>query len=286
MDRRQQEIARRRAMNRRRKRRIMKRRRNIFKGIVALGIGIIITSTFLNRDNKDIEDNIEPREVNEIEKLEEFVVTIDAGHGDWDAGTVSPKDTLEKDVNLAVSLKIGEILDDVEGVSVIYTRDNDDLTGWPDDVIPNLDKRVEISNKYDSDVFISIHCNSGTDTSYSGVETWYNPEFIEATEIAHLIQANLVSIGYTNDRGAKESVGSHSLAVLRNNPSAAVLLELGFLTNSNDEAYLISDFGQTKIAEAIAQAVVEYKIESETIEEEVIEGETSDGTIPEGEVIE
>ena len=284
MDRRQQEIARRRAMNRR-KRKIMKRRRNIFKGVVALGIGIIITTAFFSRGNNDKEKGKEsadqPKVVEEVEKLEDFVVTIDAGHGDWDGGTVGPKNILEKDINLAVSLGIGEILEDVEGISVIYTRESDDLTGWSDDIVQNLNKRVAISNEYNSDVFISIHCNSGTDTSYSGVETWYNPEVEEAAKIGPIIQENLVSIGYTNDRGAKESIGNHSLAVLRNNPAAAVLLELGFLTNSSDETYLTSDFGQAKIAEAIAQAVVEYKIESETIEDEVIEGDTSEGTTSE-----
>ena len=289
MDKRQREIARRRARARR-KREIMRRRRNIFKGIVALGIGVIITTAFFNRDNNEKETNtkskVGSKVENEVEKIEDFVVTIDAGHGDWDGGTVGPKGILEKDINLAVSLEIGKILDEVEGISVIYTRENDDLTGWSDDVMQNLNKRVAISNEYDSDVFISIHCNSGTDTSYSGVETWYNPEVVEAAEIAPIIQENLASIGYTNDRGAKESIGNHSLAILRNNPAAAVLLELGFLTNSNDEAYLTSDFGQAKIGEAIAQAVVEYKIESETIEDEVTEGETPESTTSEEKVTE
>lgn len=81
-----------------------------------------------------------------------FVVVIDAGHGGNDAGA-SENDVKEKDVNLAVALKLGELIKKkLKDTKVIYTRDND--------VFISLQKRAEIANKANADLFISIHCNS------------------------------------------------------------------------------------------------------------------------------
>ncbi len=251
-----------------RKRKIRRQRRIIFRSIIMLSIVFIIGALAYTINSKY---NLEEKNISEEEQLEGFIVTIDAGHGDWDSGAVGANGVLEKDVNLGVTLKLGKILEEIEGISVVYTRKNDTLTDWPFDERENLMKRVEISNKYNSDVFLSIHCNSGLDHGYCGVETWYDPNDTGSSELAKLIQEKLVAIGYATDRGLKESEGEQALRVISYNNAAAVLLELGFITNSADEAYLASEGGQATIAQAIAEAVVEYKELTEVVEEDLTE---------------
>jgi len=93
-------------------------------------------------------------------------IVIDAGHGGKDSGTVG-KNCLEKDVVLSIALKLGDIIkENLKDVEVIYTRD--------DDTFVPLDKRAEIANKNDADLFISIHANSepkGHHSAY-GTETY------------------------------------------------------------------------------------------------------------------
>ncbi len=93
-------------------------------------------------------------------------IVIDAGHGGKDSGTVG-KNCFEKDVVLSIALKLGEIIkENLKDVEVIYTRD--------DDTFVPLNKRAEIANKNDADLFISIHANSEPKGHHSafGTETY------------------------------------------------------------------------------------------------------------------
>lgn len=111
-----------------------------------------------------------------------------------------------------------------------------------------------------ADIFISIHCNLSNESYfYKGVETWYNPNSPESEVLASLIQDELVSLKYTLDRGIKHYASYEPLAALENNKVPAVLIELGFLSNWSDEHYLYSDFGQSQCAEAILNAIINYK---------------------------
>jgi N-acetylmuramoyl-L-alanine amidase len=91
-------------------------------------------------------------------------VVIDAGHGGYDPGTHGRK-YKEKDIALSIALKVGKYIDEyVPGVKVIYTRDDDNYIA--------LDKRAEIANKNQADLFVSIHVNSIPNNTTSGTETW------------------------------------------------------------------------------------------------------------------
>ncbi|HEY4653762.1 MAG TPA: N-acetylmuramoyl-L-alanine amidase [Cyclobacteriaceae bacterium] len=91
-------------------------------------------------------------------------VVIDAGHGGHDPGTHGRK-YKEKDIALNIALKVGTYIEQyVPGVEVIYTRKDDSY-------IP-LDKRAEIANKNDANLFISIHVNSIPNNTTYGTETW------------------------------------------------------------------------------------------------------------------
>lgn len=190
-----------------------------------------------------------------------FTVCIDAGHGDWDVGAIGLTGSYEKDINLAVTLKLGSLLDD-KNINVIYTRTSDTLY-WSDDAVENLYERLEISEEGNADLFISIHCNLSDESYYyNGVETWYNSQDAKSELLAALIQDELSNLEYTEDRGLKTYSSDEPLAVLENNQVPAALVELGFLSNWCDENFLISENGQTLCAEAIFNAIIAFKEKS------------------------
>ncbi len=248
-------------------------------------------------------------------------IVIDAGHGGKDGAThgVFSK---EKDVTLAVALKLGRAIEQqIEGVKVIYTR--------ADDSFIELYERVGIANRNKADLFISLHCNSMPRTSRRivsryirnkrgrkvpvyktvssqhtetrGVETFVSgygrldeqdvavrenasilleenyeenyegfnpndPESIillslmksayrdQSIKFATLVQNEYISNGRV-DRGVKEQ----SLAVLARAGMPAVLTEMGFISNPEEERYMNSEEGQTEIVNNIVNAIKNYK---------------------------
>ena len=188
-----------------------------------------------------------------------FKVCIDAGHGDWDAGTIGISGIKEKDVDLSIALKLGSLLKD-EGIKVMYTRTTDSQNGIQT-ANDSLIERLKISKVSNSDIFISIHCNSNFDSKDSrGVETWYNPESEEGAQLATSLQNELAKLSYTPDRGVKYYQSKDdALAVLEKNTAPSALVELGFLSNIEDEYYLNSEVGQNACAKALFDGIINYK---------------------------
>ena len=197
-----------------------------------------------------------------IPKTEEkklYTVCIDPGHGDWDYGAISPNCTAEKDITLAVSLKLGNMLEKEGNFKVIYTRTTDNMD-WIETANDSLKERIKISKICNADIFVSIHCNYSSDSNeILGVETWYNPSDDSSLTLSKYLQQALIDLDYTTNRGVKSYVPGEELAVLELNTTTSALVELGFLTNSSDEKFLSSDAGQTKCANALFEAIVEYR---------------------------
>ncbi|MBU3105875.1 N-acetylmuramoyl-L-alanine amidase family protein [Clostridium gasigenes] len=193
-----------------------------------------------------------------LDSADVFTICIDAGHGDWDFGTIGLNDSAEKDIVLSITIKLGELLES-QGIDVVYTRTTDTLF-WSDNSTENLYERVNISKDSGADLFISIHCNSSDEShSYKGIETWYNNDDDESNLFATLIQNELSNLEYTSDRGTKYYSEDEPLAVLNNNDVPSVLIELGFLSNLSDESFLTSENGQSLSAEAIFNGILTYK---------------------------
>ena len=186
-----------------------------------------------------------------------FTICLDAGHGDWDFGAVGLNNSAEKDVVLSVTLKLGELLES-EGIKVVYTRTSDTLS-WSDDSTENLYDRVNISKNNNSDLFLSLHCNSSDESpTYNGIETWYNSDDNESILFATYIQDELGALEYSSDRGTKYYSSESPLAVLDHNNVPSALIELGFLSNWSDESFLTSENGQNLSAEAIFNGILSY----------------------------
>jgi N-acetylmuramoyl-L-alanine amidase len=92
-------------------------------------------------------------------------IVIDPGHGGHDQGTIGPGGFAEKDLVLSIALKLQEMLQEKLGAEVVLTR--------KDDTFIPLEERTEIANQHRADLFISIHANSSSIRSISGVETYY-----------------------------------------------------------------------------------------------------------------
>lgn len=233
-----------------------KRKRQLVFRFTLLFISIILFSIFLLFNKKsEVNKNITSTNNNNNNKI---VVCIDPGHGDFDAGAKGLSASLEKDIVLDISLKLGKLLEE-NGVKVIYTRTNDSLT-WLDNANDSLKERIRIPKVLKADLFLSIHCNSDYKNQESkGVETWYKPKDENSKALALAIQNSLINANYTDDRSIKTYKDKEdALAVLELNSSTPVLLELGFLSNSSDERYLISEKGQETISESIKKALLTY----------------------------
>lgn len=223
-------------------------------------------------------------------------VVIDPGHGGSDPGAVGPTKKYEKNVVLAVSLFLGEMIKkEYPDVEVIYTRDNDKFVG--------LAERAELANKVKADLFISIHANAATNPSAYGSESWvlglhksaaalevakrenavitleedyqnkyesFNPSdpesyiWLSMRQNAFLDQsirlAGSVQNQFTNgikrfNRGVKQA----GFLVLYRTTMPSILVEIGFISNPKEEAWMASETGQKEISASLFRAFDEYK---------------------------
>lgn len=180
-----------------------------------------------------------------------YVVTIDPGHGGNDNGNIGQTSIKEKDVNLAVALKVGKILED-NGVSIIYTRKNDSIS-WSKD--NDLKARFDIANNAKSDFFVSIHANSYPENpSANGIETYYAESDAISKKLAESVQEELATRTGRINRGVKVGLAQHE--ILRGTIASAALVQLGFLTNAEESAILGTEDFQNKSASAIAEGIL------------------------------
>ena len=174
-------------------------------------------------------------------------IAIDPGHGGSDPGAVGIGGLQEKELNLAVALKVETLLKQM-GIEVVMTR--------RDDTFPSLSQRVDIAVNQKADAFVSIHGNSAT-ASASGTETYYSMASTRADsskQLATFIQKRLVPALGTKDRGVKTA----NYLVIYKTPLPSALVELGFISNNSDAKKLASDEYRNKAAEAIALGIQDY----------------------------
>lgn len=174
-------------------------------------------------------------------------ITIDAGHGGSEFGAVGCLGDKEKDINLAIALKLKPLLEKA-GAKVYMTRvDDKDLS---------LSDRVKISQNNKSDVFISIHNNalpdSAAKSNRSGTSAYYF--YTQSEELAKILKNTMVHELSTAD----DKVRQESFAVVRNTESLAVLLEIAYMIKPEDNSKLIDEAFQTKAAESILHGLEKY----------------------------
>ena len=165
-----------------------------------------------------------------IEQPEDFPegkpkIMIDAGHGGKDQGTSAGK-VLEKDLNLQVAEKLAEELEK-RGASVLLTRTDDTK-------IP-LEERAAMANEKEADLFVSIHCNyCENDSSVQGLECYYREGSDGARQLAEDVVTAVEESSMIPCRGTRTA----DFSVLRNTSMTAVLVEIGYLSNSSERQSL------------------------------------------------
>ncbi len=224
------------------------------------------------------------------------VIVIDAGHGGKAFPGAVYGGVKEKDINLAVALKLGALIEkELPGVKVVYTRKTDTALGKS--LNEDLTARANIANKAGGDFFISIHANAapkatsvrGAETLIMGEsekETRYNEsalynnnkdELIDMSDAntAAMVRAYIQNLQFTYGQysemmarimqshyqkggRAVRPVKRQLLKVLYATDMPSVLTELGFMTNKSELAYMNSEKGQNAYARMLCNAVKEY----------------------------
>ena len=223
------------------------------------------------------------------------VIVIDAGHGGKAYPGAVYGGVKEKDINLAVALKLGALIEkELPNAKVVYTRKTDTALGQS--LNEDLSARANIANKAEGDLFISIHANAAKNTSVKGAETLimgeseketrYNEdalydnhkdELIDMSDenTAAMVRAYIQNLQFTYGeysemmarimqshygKGGRtvRKVKRQLLKVLYATDMPSVLTELGFMTNKSELAYMKSEKGQNELARMLCNAVKEY----------------------------
>jgi N-acetylmuramoyl-L-alanine amidase len=214
-------------------------------------------------------------------------IVVDAGHGGAEDGAHGPGGTLEKNVTLSVARRLKAALEARLGVRVILTRDRDDTV--------ELDQRAALANNNKADVFVSLHANASVRESAAGAEVFYLsldeygdqaqrvakgemealPVFGGGTRDIEVILWEMAQARYIEESAAlaKEVEASLRERVLMS-PRAiqqapfrvlvganmpAVLVEMGFITNTEQEKQLVSEAFQNSIVQSIVDSIIRYR---------------------------
>ena len=182
-------------------------------------------------------------------------VVIDPGHGGSDSGAIGPSGVCEKDVALAVAARTKELLTKA-GAHVIMTRTDDvDVAYAGSSASRELQARVDVGAAHEeAELFLSVHCNSFSNPDANGMETYYYPKTDEDERFAVLLNEELAAAGGLYNRGVKDA----RFYVLRHSAIPASLVELGFISNPEEEKLLADAAYQETLAQALFRAVARY----------------------------
>ena len=214
-------------------------------------------------------------------RVPKFRLVLDAGHGGWDLGTVGRKGLMEKDLVLDIVHRLGKLVQDRLGAEVLYTRQ--------DDTYLPLEKRTEIANLAQADLFVSVHANYSEDSSARGAETYYTNTYssVRARTAEADAEATTENINWNNvdirdkvqksrrfavavqqalyqmlalqipdmrNRGVKKA----AYVVLTGTSMPAILAEVSFVSSPADEAKLQGSSYRQKIAEGLYKGIANY----------------------------
>ncbi len=170
-------------------------------------------------------------------------IVIDPGHGGKDSGTIGTIGTLEKTLTIRTANLLADKLR-AAGSNVIITRQND--------IFITLQDRVNISNLNRADAFISIHYDSIKDSSVRGMTSYYYSS--SQKELANVLHESIIESSELKDRGVRQN----NYFVLRENNQPATLLELGYLSNKQEEQLVSSQKYQETVSAAIYEGLENY----------------------------
>lgn len=191
-------------------------------------------------------------------------IVLDPGHGGSDPGTLKGS-LYEKDITLSISKKLGTYLADM-GYSVLLTRYSDISSYKPSDIAgslvrKDLDGRINYAKEHNANLFVSIHVDSlPEDLTQNGSVVYYYPTIAASKSYAASVQNALNSILLSDIPRSKNSERTENFYVIKNSAMPSILVETGFITNSQDRKLLSQDEFRDKLAKAIAEGIDQLKL--------------------------
>lgn len=190
------------------------------------------------------------------------MVLVNSPHGGFDGGAVAKDGTVEKDINLQISLKVSQMLK-YNGYDIIMTRDGD--TGTEDDENAaiasrkksDLSNRLSLMKNNPDAIYVSIHLNKFTTSAASGAQVFYTKNYDEARLLAESVQSKIIElIQPENTRVVKQ--GTSSTYLLKNAAVPAIIVECGFLSNHLELEKLKTEDYQSQMAFAIVCGITNF----------------------------
>lgn len=177
------------------------------------------------------------------------IIVVDAGHGGTDPGTYSQgEEYYEKEINLSIVLYLQELLDR-EDIKVYYTRTSDETIF--------LNPRVYFANDVEADFFISIHCNGNESSEPRGGEVLYNDIKLDngftSEQLAQICLDELISVTHNVNRGL---VKEEEVIIVKKAKMPMALLEVGFMSNTEEMHFLAKERNRRDIAKGIHKAIM------------------------------
>lgn len=185
--------------------------------------------------------------------VDRFIIAVDAGHGGYDPG-VTLEELDEKDVNLAIALKLKEVLF-LNGFEVVLTRDEDEdflQTAGPKKQ-KDMAERKRIIEESGAQYLISIHTNSIPGSKWKGAQVFYQKGREESEKLGIKVQSNL-----QNDTETTREAKPTDFYLTREIEIVGIVVEAGFLTNPEEKEMLQDEQYQYKIAWAIAKGLIQF----------------------------
>ena len=189
-------------------------------------------------------------------------IVIDAGHGGIDPGKVGINDALEKDINLALALKLRDKFTQ-DAIRIILTRDSDTglySEGSTNKKAEDMQTRCKIISDASPIFTVSLHQNSYPSPEVCGAQVFYFGQSQDGKKLADMIQDSLISnVDPDNHRVAK---ANESYYLLKKTPTPTVIVECGFLSNPTEADLLLTDDYQNLLVDAIYNGIQNYLTES------------------------
>ena len=186
--------------------------------------------------------------------IKDKIITLDPGHGGSDPGAIGASGLKEKQITLEISMRVKELLEK-EGAKVYMTRTTD-----KDVYAPNasdraeLQARVNVAEKHNSDLFLSLHINSSVNKSVGGFSSYYYPKTDNDLKIAKTIQDKFAQNFGVDNLGVRQA----NFYVVKRCSMPATLLEMCFISNPKEEKLMKSKWFQKKTARLIVEGVKNY----------------------------
>ena len=193
------------------------------------------------------------------ENVRRNLVVLDPGHGGKDPGKVGADEELEKDINLAISLKVRKKLEE-DGMEVVMTREEDVMLSDGDadnKKLEDLNSRIGIINEQQPAIAVSIHQNSYSDPAVRGAQVFYFTHSDKGKQAAEALQKELLEFDQENTRDIK---ANDTYYLLKKTEVPTVIVECGFLSCPGEAELLTDEAYQEELAGAIAKGIESWVV--------------------------